>query len=79
MFSAGLHFGSVIHLAVNDSDGRDGWPLVIAVSGALVTAVLLFIVKRRSHRELFRQPVMLICAVICLLISSVPYFYDDCK
>lgn len=79
LFSAGLHFGSVIHLAANDANGRDGWPLVIAVAAALVTSVLLFIVKRRSQRELFRQPVLLIVAVICLLVSSVPYFYQSCK
>lgn len=79
LFSAGLHFGSVIHLAVDDTQGKDGWPLVIAVAAGLVTAVLLFIVKRRSQRELFRQPVMLIAAVVCLLFSSVPYFYEYCK
>lgn len=79
LFSAGLHFGSILHLSSTNIDGRDGWPLVIAVVAAFMTSALLFIVKHRSRREMFRQTALLIPAVITLLICSIPYFYEYCK
>lgn len=88
--TAGLHFGFILYLQQANYEPYNGrlmpllaplvaGPLLLAVLAALVTAALLFVIKRRARMEQFRQPTLLIVAALCFVVSAVPYLFDDCK
>lgn len=83
---AGLHLGFILYLqqASDYSDVRLRpaivvGPLLLAIVAAVVTAALLFVIKRRSRVEQFRQPSLLIVASLCMCVSAVPYLFQDCE
>lgn len=85
---AGLHLGFILYMQQATDYSDDvvrlrpaivAGPLVLSAVAAVVTATLLFVIKRRSRVEQFRQPTLLLVASLCMCVSAVPYLFNDCR